>query len=55
LGRGPQTASPALWSRGSRMTLERSGDSDKENLPAMKRSVMCIKEGREGGIEMSVK
>jgi hypothetical protein len=55
LGSGPFNASTANWSRGHRMALERSGDSNKENLPALKRSVMCVKEGRDGGIEMSVK
>jgi hypothetical protein len=55
LGSGPFNASTANWSRGHRMALERSGDSNKENLPALKRSVMCVEEGRDGGIEMSVK
>jgi hypothetical protein len=55
LGSGPPNVSTAIWSRGNRMALERSGDSDKENLPVLKRSVMCVKEGRDGGIEMSVK
>jgi hypothetical protein len=54
LGSGPFNASTANWSRGHRMTLDRSGDSNKENLPALKRSVMCVKEGMDGGIEMSV-
>jgi hypothetical protein len=53
LGSGPPSA-PAMWSRASRMSLERSGESDKENLPGLKSSIMRLKEGRDGGLEMSV-
>ncbi|KAL1799603.1 hypothetical protein ACET3X_003640 [Alternaria dauci] len=50
LGSGPP-AHGGLWER-----LERGRDSDKENRrSAMRSSIMRVNEGRDGGLEMSVK
>jgi hypothetical protein len=49
-GSGPP-GNGGLWER-----LEKGGDSDKENTrSAMRSSIMRVQEGRDGGLEMSVK
>jgi hypothetical protein len=53
----PSGSSGGVWMRNSRMNfpaVNGGGDSDKENLPAMRSRIMNVKESRGGGLEMTV-
>lgn len=54
----PSSSSPGVWMRNAARInfppMGSGGESDKENLPALRSSIVRVKEGRDGGLEMAI-
>jgi hypothetical protein len=52
----PSSSSGGVWMRNGAFNFPAigSGESDKENHPALRSRIMKVKEGRDGGLEMAI-